>query len=321
MRRTLFVFSVEDLPAVRSGVSLRVAEAESRRLVRDVERAGLRRDGVAWLGAAGRAVLEVLDDGRELTSTQLRAEIPLLEGTLTYGRGRRWGGAVPVGPRVLTVLQARGLVVRASNDGSWTVSRPRWTTLEAWIGAPLEPMEPRDGLAAVVRRWLASYGPGTLADLKWWLGGTLTATRQALADVGAVEVDLEGTPGYVLPEDLDPVEDVEPWAALLPELDPATMGWAGRDWYLGGHRAQLFDTFGNGGNTAWWGGRIVGGWTQAATGEVLVEPLEDLDPAARRALELEAGRLTDWLAGDRVTGRYPSPLVKRAAAGVGGDGT
>jgi len=306
---------------VQAGVSGRIADTEARRLVREVERAGLHRDGAAWLQKASRAVLEALDGGRELTSSQLRAELPLLEGTITYGVGRRWGGEFPVGPRVLTVLSCEGQVVRAGNDGAWTTSRPRWTTMRSWTGHTLPETDPRTALAELVRGWLAVFGPGTLQDLKWWLGGTVTATRRALGDVRAVEVDLAGTAGFVLPEDVAPVEPVEPWAALLPELDPTTMGWSERDWYLGAHRGEVFDRFGNAGNTAWWCGRVVGAWAQAPSGEVVLELLEDVGRDGRRALTAEASRLTDWLAGTRVTGRYPSPLATRAARGAAPGGT
>lgn len=313
MRRTLFAFPTDDIGVVQAGASARVADAEGRRLVRAVEKAGLQRDGAAWLDKAKRAVVEALADGRELTSTELRREIPLLEGTIFYGPGKSWGGEMPVGPRVLTVLSAEGRVVRASNDGAWTTSRPRWAAMEAWIGQPVPEVDPAEGLAALVRGWLAAFGPGTLQDVKWWLGGTVTATRRALAHIGAVEVALDGTTGFVLPDDLEPTEPVAPWAALLPELDPATMGWFERDWYLGEHRPQLFDGFGNGGNTAWWDGRIVGGWDNSASGEVHVELLEDVGAEGKAALEAEAARLTGWLGGIQVTGRYPSPLAKRVA--------
>jgi hypothetical protein len=186
--------------------------------------------------------------------------------------------------------------------------------METWIGQPVPAVDSAEGLARLVRSWLAVFGPGTLQDIKWWLGGTVTATRRALSDVGAVEVALDGTTGFVLADDLDPTEPVAPWAALLPELDPTTMGWFERDWYLGAHRPQLFDSSGNAGNTAWWDGRIVGGWDKSAAGEVHVELLEDIGREGRAALEAESGRLTEWLGGTRVTGRYPSPLAKRVAA-------
>jgi hypothetical protein len=321
MRRTLFAVPTEDLAMVQAGASRRVAESEHRRLAREVQRAGLREDGEAWLAEAKRAVLGALDSGRQLTSTQLREEVPLLQGSIAYGAGRSWGGQVQVGPRVLTVLSAEGLIVRAGNAGDWTTSRPLWATMRTWIGEPVPELEPTVGLAALVRRWLATFGPGTVQDIKWWLGGTLTATRKALADLGAVEVALDGSTGYVLPGDLDRTEPVAPWAALLPELDPTTMGWTERGWYLGEHRSQLFDANGNAGNTAWWEGRIVGGWSQSARGEVTVDLLEDIGREGREALETEAARLTDWLAGTTVTGRYPSPLSKRAAGGGRHTGT
>jgi hypothetical protein len=167
--------------------------------------------------------------------------------------------------------------------------------------------------AELVRRWLHAFGPATADDLKWWMGSTMAAVRTALADVGAVAVDLHGEPGVTLPDDLDPVAPPEPWAALLPSLDPTTMGWYRRDWYLGPHRAALFDGSGNGGATAWWDGRVVGGWTQAPDGEVTLHLLEDVGGEAEAALGREAARLTEWLAGVRVAPRFPSPLTRSAA--------
>ncbi len=52
-----------------------------------------------------------------------------------------------------------------------------------------------------------------------------------------------------MPDDLESIDPVEPWAALLPPLDPTTMGWKERDWYLGSYKEQLFDTAGNAGPT------------------------------------------------------------------------
>ncbi len=116
----------------------------------------------------------------------------------------------------------------------------------------------------------------------------------------------------LLRDDLEATDPVEPWAALLPPLDPTTMGWLERDWYLG-TQAQLFDANGNVGPTAWWDGRIVGGWRQTGTGEVVLQMLEDVGAEGLRALEPEAARLTEWLGGTRVLPRFPSPLSKQVA--------
>lgn len=315
MRRTLFVMRRELLGTVVSAAGRRVADRERRRLVKEVERAGLFEDGAAWLEQAEAATLAALDRMGEATSTELRAEVPLLAGSMTYAPHKPYGGKASVGPRVLTCLSAAGHILRASNRGGWAVSRPTWATTSNWLGAEPETPSEREARADLVRRWLARFGPATTADVTWWLGSTVTAVRQALADVGAVEVDLHGRPGLALPDDLDPVPAPEPWAALLPGLDPSTMGWFERDWYLGPHKASLFDSNGNAGTTAWWDGRIVGGWVQGADGEVVVRVLEDVGRDATAALETEAARLTDWLDGLRVTLRFPSPMFKAARAG------
>jgi hypothetical protein len=313
MRRTLFVLPRETLPVALAGAGHRVAASERRRLIRDVEGAALHADGARWLAEAGRQVVAALAGGREATSSELRDELPLLAGATAYGAGRPWGGQVPVGPRVLTTLSASGQIVRASNVGAWTTSRPRWTSMEAWLGQPLEAPAEADGVAGLVGAWLRAFGPGTAADLKWWLGSTMRAVRGALARLEAVEVDLDGQVGHLLPDDLEPAEPVAPWGALLPPLDPTTMGWSERGWYLGDHKALLFDGNGNAGPTVWWDGRIVGGWRQGDAGEVVLQMLEDVGADALDALEQEAARLTGWLAGARVLPRFPSPLSRLTA--------
>ncbi|MGW4477935.1 winged helix DNA-binding domain-containing protein [Rhodococcus triatomae] len=311
MRRTLFVFPREAMPYAQAGGSNRVAERERKRLVSEVEKAGLFTDGARWLDEAADAVLGALAGGEPASYSELRDELPVLRGAMTYGEGRSWGGQVSIGPRVLTVLSAEGRVVRATNDGPWRVSRNRWATTQSWLGDAIEPLAEVDGVTWLVEQWLRSFGPGTENDLRWWLGSTLTLVRKALSALDVVEVDLDGTIGYLMADDAEPVAEVEPWVALLPGLDPTTMGWKDRDWYLGPHREPLFDTAGNAGPTLWCDGRIVGGWWQNDAGDVVTHLLEDVGADARRALDAEAEALSEWLGGVRVMLRFPSPLSKR----------
>ena len=311
MRRTLWTVRAEDLPLIQSAASDRVADNERRRLAADAQKAGVTSNGEAWLDAACSAVLRHLAKCGAASAKELREALPELAGRYDYAPGKRWGGETPLAPRVLTVLAVRGDIVRGPNDGAWTISRPRWTPMGAWLPSVSEPAEPDAARAELVRRWLRTFGPATETDIKWWFGNTLTWARHALRDIDAVEVDLDGTPGYALPDDLDIEPDVEPWCALLPGLDVTTMGWYHRDWYLGEHRGQLFDTNGNGGPTAWWNGRIVGGWGQDADGRVDVWLLEDVGRGAQRALTRRAEELTAWLDGVRVSPRFPSPLSKQ----------
>jgi hypothetical protein len=179
--------------------------------------------------------------------------------------------------------------------------------------------DPAAGYLALVERWLRTFGPGTEADLVWWLGATKAAVRRALGELGAVEVAVAEGVGYLLPDDLEDVPAPEPWGALLPVLDPTTMGWKQRGFYLApGDVPHLFDGNGNAGSTAWWNGRIVGCWVQDPDGVVSVVLGHDIGADGVAALDVEADRLTTWLDGHRVGTVYPSALMKAGVDQVGG---
>jgi DNA glycosylase AlkZ-like len=314
MRRTLFVFPRDLLPHAWASASARVATQQATRLAKEVTAGGLADDGAAWLDAARDAVRRELAGNPDgLTAQELRERLPELQGTLEVSPDKAYGGTFPVGPRALTQLGVEGGIVRGRNDGHWRLSRPRWTAMDVWLGEQPDRPSSLEGYAELVRRWLDRFGPGTREDLRWWLGSTLGSVDHALADVGAVQVELDGgDTGWLLPDALDDPGPITPWAALLPVLDPTVMGWKGRDFFLGPHAASLFDRNGNAGTTAWWNGRVVGCWVQDPDGVVVLELLEDLPGEAVAGLEGEAERLTEWLAGERVSTVYPSPAMKTA---------
>ncbi|SDD35265.1 Winged helix DNA-binding domain-containing protein [Mycolicibacterium neoaurum] len=309
MRRTLWMVPTRRLPGVQVASSDRVAETETRKLIADVEKAGVATDGSAWLDRARSAVLHHLDDNGPMGAADLRLALPELAGTWDPAPGKPWGGETPLAPRVLTVLDVRGDIMRGRNQGGWTSSRPLWCSTSDWLGDV--PSAESDAAAAdMVRNWLRAFGPAATADITWWFGQTLGWVRRALVDIGAVEVDLHGSPGVALPDDLEIEPEPEPWVALLPGLDVTTMGWTGRDWYLHDLRAQVFDTRGNAGPTAWVDGRVVGGWRQTDDASVEVQIIADVGQDARKALHHKADQLTAWLDGARIKPRFPSPLTK-----------
>jgi len=314
MRRTIFVFPRDLLPAAWGSAGARVAEQERRKVAKDVAAAGIAADGEAWLEPAREQIHDALREsegsrsprsGRRWRWSRARCRShpgPGGEARSPSPRGS-WPGAAPPGSWCV-----------AANEGHWRISRPVWTRMEAWLGEVPPPLDEAAGYQELVRRWLGTFGPGTEADLVWWLGSTKGAVRGALADVAAVQVSLDGGGvGWVLPGDEEPGPTVEPWAALLPVLDPTTMGWRDRDFYLDpGHTPYLFDTNGNGGTTAWWNGRIVGCWVQDGDGLVHVVLREDLGADAWAALATEADRLTAWLDGVKIGSVYASLQMKSA---------
>lgn len=318
MRRTLFTFPRELLPAAWGSAARRVAGQQRALMVKDLLAGGVA-DPDGWLAAAEADVLALLRDGTARTTAEVRAQVASLAGSVQRGTpGSKWAAEVPLAPRVMTLLGAEGRIVRAENAGHWRLNKPAWTTTEAWLGEAPAPLLEDAGYAELVRRWLATFGPGTETDIVWWLGATKSAVRRALADVDAVQVGLEGGgTGWVLPDDTEPVTaqeaEVRPWAALLPTLDPTVMGWKERSFYLdAADTPYLFDSNGNAGNTAWWDGRIVGCWVQDDAARVHLVLRDDVPAVGRAALDVEAERLTAWLDGVRITNVYASPQMRGA---------
>ncbi|MCL7497321.1 winged helix DNA-binding domain-containing protein [Streptomyces sp. MCA2] len=323
MRRTLFAVGAALAPVVASSTARAIAAKERAGTVKWITEGAPGWDERRLADVEARTLAALRAHG-EATAAELAAEVPDLRDTLVVSPGKPYQATVAVSSRILRTLAAEGRIRRGRPRGGWTSSTFRWRpgTAFADLAAPPAP----EARADLARRWLASYGPATVEDLKWWTGWTLTATRQALAATGAVEVDLDdGVPGVALPDDLEPVAAPEPWAALLPALDPTAMGWKARDWYLDPeHVPQLFDRTGNIGPTVWWCGRIIGGWAQRADGEIVWRLLTDGGgtslPERRRgpgggseaaaAVTAEAARLAAWIGDVRVTPRFRSPLER-----------
>ena len=310
MRRTLFVLPLDLAAVVKAACTDAIAAAQRRRYAKMIEEAGLAKDADAWLEEAEAAAYEALEARGQAFASELSADVPRLREGIHFGEGKKWAGRIGMTTWVLFLLAAEGRIVRGAPRGKWTSSQWSWAPAESWFESPLPELEPGPARVELARRWLAAYGPATVGDLKWWSGWTLGHTRDSLAELGAIEVDLDGEEGLVLPDDLEPEPDVEPWVALLPALDPTVMGWKERAWYLGGHAPQLFDRNGNAGPTVWWDGRVVGGWAGRRDGEIAFRLLEDVGAEGVRAVEAEAERLQDWLGERRVTPRFPTPLAR-----------
>jgi hypothetical protein len=311
MRRTMFVVPVDLVPVVQAAVTDGLVPGERRRTVQLIEASGIAADGAAWLAAAEAATLAELRLRREATGAELAKAVPELNHRIPVGEGKTWAGTIGMTTRVLFGLSTAQRIVRGRPKGSWTSSQYRWSPIEAWLPDGVPRLDPGPARAELARRYLAGFGPATTADIKWWTGWTAAATRTALAAIGAVEVSLsDDCAGWVLPDDLEPVRTAATWVAFLPSLDPTTMGWQQRAWYLGDHGPALFDRNGNAGPTVWVDGRVVGGWAQRRSGEVVHRLLEDVGAEAAAAVRAAGSDLEAWLGPMRITPRFPTPLQK-----------
>ena len=313
MRRTMFVEPVDLAPVVHAACTRALVAQQRSRLIGLLEGAGITKSGGRWLAGVEAATLRAIATRGEATAVELSKDVPELREQIPYGEGKKWAGKQGVSTRVLFLLATEGRVVRTRPLGAWTSSQYRWALMEACVSGIVD-LPTELARLDLARRWLASFGPATPADLKWWTGWTSQQVKHVLAEVGAVEVELDVGTGAVLPDDLAPVTPPEPWIALLPALDSTVMGWTARDWFLGEHRAALFDRSGNAGPTVWWTGRIVGGWGQRPDGEVAFRLLEDVGRDVTAAVAAAADGLGSWLGTVRVKPRFRTPLERELSS-------
>ncbi len=315
MRRTLWVVPRELASVVDAACTRAIAARERNRLESAVGTAGAVDDPAGWIEERSAAALEALAARGEAFTSDLTRADPRLAEKVVLGTGR-WQVEASAGSRLLPLLAAEGAVSRGRPRGAWPNGQYRWVPTREWLGAEPERIEPAQAQAELLRRWLGAFGPATETDIRWWAGWTARDARAALAAVPHATVDLDGVTGYVLADDVDPTPPPAPWAALLPTLDPTTMGWKERDWYLGPHGSTLFDRNGNAGPTVWWDGRVVGGWAQRKDGEVVWKLLEDVGAEAAAAVEAEAARLEEWLGDTRIAPGFLPPFQRALAADV-----
>lgn len=267
MRRTMFVVPTGLASVVQAACTDDVAARLRRQLVKDLAGAGIG-DGDAdgWLRCLEDAVLRALAArGGGATGAQLSTDEPMLRTQLMYAPDKTYGGAANITSRVLTLIAAEGRMIRGRRRGGWSSGQFEWFLPEAWLrarpatgpgtgtgsGLAADPAmaapspasqgkasDPGIGAgsdagtarAELARRWLRAFGPALVTDLQWWAGWTGAQTKAALAALPLAEVDLDGQAGVVLADDLafPASADAPPVAALLPGLDPTSMGWQAR---------------------------------------------------------------------------------------------
>jgi hypothetical protein len=234
---------------------------------------------------------------RELEGVDMAAAAALVRERLQAGPARQAELAKLLAERGFprAVWTGVGLwvdMVRVPPSGTWGRRRADLYGLaEDWLG-PWR-VDQADALEHLVRRYLAGFGPASLADLGSWAGLPLTPLRPVLEQVGTSRFrDEQGTelfdlPGAPLP---DPGTQAPP--RFLSTWDANLLVHARRTQVLPErHRPRIFhvrapQSF----PTFLVDGAVAGTWRHE-DGQVRLEPFEPLDNAARAELEDEAARL------------------------------
>lgn len=315
MRRTMFVAPAGLVPVLHAACGADLAAGQRRTYARYLDQAGIGGgDAAAWLAEVADRTHRALLARGSATGAQLSKDVPELRTQINTAPDKSYSRPTSITSWVLVLLGTEGRIVRARPNGTWSSSQYSWAPVESWLSGPLPELGVDDARTELVRAWLQTFGPAPIGDIKWWTGWTLGQVRKALAALDTVEVELDGGTGILLADDLEPVADPPPWAALLPALDPTPMGWQSRAWYLGEHQPLLFDRNGNIGPSIWYDGRIVGGWAQRKDGEIVTRLLEDIGADATALVGAEAERAAGWFGAVRPIPRFRTPLERELTA-------
>ncbi|MFD5315643.1 winged helix DNA-binding domain-containing protein [Streptomyces sp. NPDC127098] len=284
MRGTVHLLTADDALAWRARHDAMLRQRVTSAFRREI--AGVDLDELA---AAGRALVA---DGEPRSMPELGRAL-----------AERWPEA---GPRGLGEVLVAALVPMAQLPprGLWRArGGARYLPLATWLGRELAPPAP-DGTDAVgralVRRYLAAYGPAAVADVRAWSGlaGLQAAVKAIRAELVTFR-DESGRELVDLPDAPRPAPDTPAPVRFLPAFDNAILGYhdrgriiddAHRGLSVAGERVVLVD------------GRVAATWKVEA-GTVTVAPLRRLSKAERAEVAEEGRELAAFLSegeSDRV---------------------
>jgi hypothetical protein len=309
MRRTLWLATPPVVRLIHAAATRALVEPERRRTAGLLRASGIT-DPEGWLAEAEEQVLDDLRRHGPSTAREVGQRVEKLQHKLSLAPGKRYAATQSAHTRVLTILGFTGKMLRARPEGGWPSGTYRYAAAESWLPGGLGDLDPREAAAELAERWLRRFGPATTADLQWWMGWTTARTKRALTDCEAMEADLGGRPAWLAVND-DPSPEPEPWVAVLPGLDPSTMGWKQREWYLPDAAADCFDSNGNGGPTLWVDGRIVGAWAQTREGQIHTHYFEKVAATRRREIDGRISEIKAMIGPTRFTVRFPGEIHAR----------
>lgn len=199
-----------------------------------------------------------------------------------------WGG-------ILKLAAARGLLCHRPPGATEEAEREaHFVRLDRWLG-PLKPVGPDAGVAQLLRRYLATYGPATAADARKFFGIPAAPLAAAFKRIrrDLIEVDAFDRPHWLLARDEAALRGAAPppgHLVALPLFDPWLLAHNATDGFIDPrHRKAVYRTAGWISPVLLRQGRVVATWSHRRMADgwaVEITPLARLGKGeVRQALE------------------------------------
>lgn len=264
----------------------------------------------AWAPSARRAGLDLVELNAAVRSfcAEPRTVDEIEEHVAGLHPGVDAAAAIPGGVSRAwwRFASAGGGLVHVSPAGTWAArGAPRYGDLRTWLGPAVgEPGDPGEALAQVLARYLAAFGPASVADAARGLG--LRRPGQVKSALGTLDLrTYEGPDGRELVDlashDVVPGDTPAP-VRFLPRWEHLMVALEGRDRLIAPElvpavykrNADVLATF-------LVDGTVAGTWAVDEAGEraiLRLAPLADLRARDRAAVADEAAALVRYVAPD-----------------------
>jgi hypothetical protein len=276
--------------------TLHLVTADDYRLLRGALRPALEK--------ASGSIVEKREQTFELDEVLEAARLFIDEAPRSFAEisdmlAERWP-EVDVGSMRYSVRTHLPLVQVPTNTGWSYPGNPKFALAETWLGKPI-PTE--SNLDSLIFRYLAAFGPATVADIQTWSGlGKLKEAVEKLKPGLRVYRDEKKRELFDLPDMPPPDGDVPAPERFLPEFDNLLLSHSDRRRVVADeYRSRVYLPALRVAATFLVDGFVAGAWKvekMKGAATLNIEPFAPLPPSSRAALADEGERLVRFMEPD-----------------------